>query len=776
MIDITNLQDGSILVCPNSLKKELVKNKSISNITKDIKFLSKEDLIKGFYFSYDINALYYIHKHYEYDYNLSKEILENLHNISPINDKLKLLCDIYNDLESKNLLKFNPYFKQLFNNKKIYILGYLKEDVELFNVLEKLSNNFEYLNDDTTCDVNLEVKCFSDIETEISYVMSKIGSLVKSGVSLNKIYFYTIFSEYKLLLKKELINHSIILDSESEIYIYDTPVFKTYLELLKDYSFTDAYQLLLNNTPYDPQDVLGMIVDLIIEVTSVNINKDEQIELLCYLASFKKVQNIEYKESIKEINDTYYLNDDEYCFMLGFSLGNHPVISKDTEFYLDSEKLKLNRNTSNVKNKINEEKLISFINRTKNLIITFKEQVGKDVYYPSLLINKLNMKLVTGKLDNIRYSKKSSIYEVSKYYDLNRLYGVINKWMDTFSKDELEFNSYDHLYKGLTTYNCDKELVLSYTQIDEYMKCPFKYYLKYILNIDEFVGSFKTEIGTMFHNILEASNNSVVDLNVYYDEIIKKFETYKDKYFANKILPEVLNVIKKNNEFHNITRLNDISYEKELKIKINNDAYLLGRIDKFLMDNQKGIIAVIDYKTGKFTFDKKKVELGLNLQLPIYALLLSEEYPDAVIAGVYIQKVLLEKDNVSDSNAYLLDGITINDVEIIKLIDPSIGTNFDEKGKRNPGSIYIKGIKVKETGELYANAPVVESDELSYLLEVTRQHVIKTIEGIKNASFDISPIDIKEEKGNACTYCKFADICNHDSNDTRFVSIKEREE
>ena len=316
MINLNKLENRSIIVCPNSLKKELIKNKSVLNVTKDIKFLSKEDLIKGFYFSYGINALYYVHKTYGYDYNLSKEILENLHNLSPINDKLKLLCDIYNDLESKNFLKFNPYFKQLFNNKKVYILGYLKEDIELLNTLEKLSNNFEYLNDSTTCDVNLEVKCFSDIETEISYVMSNIGRLVKSGVSLNKIYFYTIFSEYKLLLKKELMNHSIILDSDSEIYIYDTPVFKTYLELLNDYSFTDAYQLLLDKIPYDPQDVLGMIVDLIIEVTSLNISKDEQIELLCYLASFKKVKNLEYKESIKEIDDTYYLNDDEYCFKI----------------------------------------------------------------------------------------------------------------------------------------------------------------------------------------------------------------------------------------------------------------------------------------------------------------------------------------------------------------------------------------------------------------------------------------------------------------------------
>ena len=69
MINLNSLENQSIIICPNSLKKILVKNKSTLSITKDIKFLSKEDLIRGFYFSYDINGIYYVHKTYGYDYN-----------------------------------------------------------------------------------------------------------------------------------------------------------------------------------------------------------------------------------------------------------------------------------------------------------------------------------------------------------------------------------------------------------------------------------------------------------------------------------------------------------------------------------------------------------------------------------------------------------------------------------------------------------------------------------------------------------------------------------
>ena len=635
---------------------------------------------------------------------------------------------------------------------------------------------FKYLEEEDIFNPNLEVTCFNEMEIEVNYVMSKIGSLIEQGVSLNKIYFYSIPSEYNLIIKKTMINHNIILDCKSEIRIYDTPIFKRYLDLLKDNSFVDGYKILNENTSYDPQDVLGSLIDLIIDVTSLKINKDEQIELLCFLAKTKNVQNLEYKESIKEIDDSYYLEDDEYCFMLGFSLGSHPVISKDTEFYLDSEKHLLRRNTSVIKNEISEEKLIRFIKRTKNLILTFKHQALKNVYYPSLLIKKLGIKEKKGKLKNVRYSKKHTLFEVSKYRDLERLYGVSNKWIDTFKNEELGFNTYDHLYKRINSFDKNQELVLSYTQIDDYMKCPFMYYLKHILHIDEFIGNFKTEIGTLFHNILEESNIKEINIDDYREEILSKFTTYKDRYFAEKVLPQVLRVIKKNNDFHNITNLNNISYEKEIKIKLDELSYLMGRIDKFLVDDISKTIAVVDYKTGKFTFDKKKVEFGLNLQLPIYALLLSKEYPDYLIAGVYIQKVLLEKDNIKDEEAYLLDGITINDLNLIKLIDPTLGTLVSEDGKDCLSSIYINKMKLNKDGKLNAYSPVIDIDEFLALIEKTKQHVEMAINGIRNANFKISPIDVKEEKNNACTYCKFADICNHDYNDTRYVSTAERKE
>ena len=77
---------------------------------------------------------------------------------------------------------------------------------------------------------------------------------------------------------------------------------------------------------------------------------------------------------------------------------------------------------------------------------------------------------------------------------------------------------------------------------------------------------------------------------------------------------------------------------------------------------------------------------------------------------------------------------------------------------------------------MYAGVPVVDSSEFSCILQTTRKHVEYVINQIRNASFDISPLDVEEERSDACTYCKFSDICNHNSKDKRRVSIKKGDE
>ena len=114
----------------------------------------------------------------------------------------------------------------------------------------------------------------------------------------------------------------------------------------------------------------------------------------------------------------------------------------------------------------------------------------------------MNIELIDGIIDNNRYSTKQTEFEVAKYKDLYKSYGEFNKWMNTFTNEELKFNIYNHLFKGLTSYNPNEKVSLSYTIVNEYNSCPFKYFVSRILNANVFNGDFKTELGNLFHQIL----------------------------------------------------------------------------------------------------------------------------------------------------------------------------------------------------------------------------------------------------------------------------------
>ena len=780
MINLNLLVDNSILICPNNIKDEIIKNKSINNIYTNIKFMSKEDLIKGFYFSYDIEAIYYLVNNYNYSFDLANEVLDNLcyltiNNVKLESDKLIKLYSIYNELKNNKLLNKNDYFKHLFNGKKIYIYGYSALDKELINIVSNISCNYEFI-EKRNCSYKHKCFKFNDINEEVIYVMNEIGKLISSGVSLNNIYFYTIPSEYKLILKKQLINHHIPYEFSDKIYLNDTPIFKEYLNLLDNQDLSNAYKMLQETIKYDPLDVIGLIVNLIVDVKDLKVSSVEKIKILKYPAMKTSVKKVQYDNKIKEVNYHKILNDDEYIFMLGFSLGSYPIIHKDTMFYLDKEKETLNINTSTILNRIEEEYLIDFITNTKNINITFKEKVGKNVYYPSLLIDKLNIELVDGVIDNNRYSVKQTEFEVAKYKDLYNSYGEFNKWMNTFTNEELKFNIYNHLFKGLTSHNPLEVISLSYTKVNEYNSCPFKYFVSRILNANVFTGDFKTELGNLFHQILEDSFSKDIKLEDYNQIIEEKFKTYKEKYFVNKLLPQVLDVISKNDYFKNDTMLSNTLVEENVVLKIDDLTIFEGKVDKIMYDDVSNSLIVIDYKTGNFSFDKRKTRFGLDMQLPIYVYLLADKYPSYKTSGIYIENILLDNEDLKNKYPYRFDGLTVNNKNVIKLIDPTFGTLTDDEGNEIIESIYLTGIKLKKDGSLYKSKHLIEEDEFDELIETARNEISKTIKDIRNAKFDISPYMIKDGNSNACTYCKYKDICGVTFEDYRIIDLKESEE
>lgn len=162
----------------------------------------------------------------------------------------------------------------------------------------------------------------------------------------------------------------------------------------------------------------------------------------------------------------------------------------------------------------------------------------------------------------------------------------------------------------------------SYSQLNSYKTCPLQYKYLYIHKIPT-TPSAAASFGTTIHQTLQKFYTGFLknkkinqkDLIVIYKKTwipigyVSLPHQNRTKQEGEKML---INFYKK---FHS-SNLNVFALEKLFKIKIANDIFLTGKIDRIDSINNNGI-EIIDYKTGKKPSERS---LTKNLQLTIYAL------------------------------------------------------------------------------------------------------------------------------------------------------------
>ena len=187
--------------------------------------------------------------------------------------------------------------------------------------------------------------------------------------------------------------------------------------------------------------------------------------------------------------------------------------------------------------------------------------------------------------------------------------------------------------------------------------------------------------------------------------------------------------------------------------------------------NNKLVLAVVDYKTGNTNIDLKYLDYGLYMQLPIYLYLLkkSSKFSHATIAGFYIEQILHDIPNISKKSLeetrkdnLKLQGYTNSDEDIIALIDD----------KYLEGNI-IKGLKAKKDGTLN-NYKVLSNEEMDNLTNIVDEKIDEVINNIKKGNFPINPKIIKN-KLDSCKYCSFKDICFKTKDDEIIIGGEEDE-
>lgn len=759
-----NIDNNTILIVPNKLKKDLLKRiKKLINF----KIISLEEFIKNYYFDYDNRAIYYLMNKYNLKYEVVKIYLKNIYyveNKDYHNEKLNKLVKIKQELEENNLLIKNDNFKDYIKKKKIIVYGYQYIEKKYKDLLDELKSI--YINNEKEY-TNQKLYEFQNKEEEIDFLISKIVELKEKNISLNNIKI--IKNEYELEIKEKLKLYNINYIEEKTLY--GTNIVKILLDNL-DENIENTLKKIKEKVDLENElnlKIYNKIINILNNYTFIH-DKTEIKEMLINDFKNTKIIDKNYKEKIEFIDlKNNIINNDNYVFLLGFNIGIIPEIKKDEDYITDNIKHLLNLDSVKDINIKIKNMYIENIRKTNNLIITYKKYDNGECYISSLN-DYLNLEIIKNTkipyylpLDNkIKLEKKLDI--LSKYNilddDLPILY---NNYKD------IKYNTYNNKYTKIN--RKEDKLLLSYSSIDNYFKCSFKYYIENVLKLNIYEEKFASTIGNLFHHVLENAFIDGFDFEKTYDNYLKEINkefTNKEKIFLKKLKKELKLIIETINKQLELISLDETLYEQKIYIKATENVTFMGIIDKLMYKEieDKTYVAIIDYKTGNPNLNLNNIIYGLDMQLPIYLYLITHtnKLKNVKIVGFYLQKILNSEPKIikgktlkeQKEDNLKLQGYSIDKEEIINLLD-----------KTYKDSNLIKGLKQGKNG-FYNYSKILNEEQINKIINLVDKKIKEATKNIENNNFDINPKSINNENV-SCKFCKYRDICYMKEQDIKYL-------
>jgi len=765
---LDKIENNSILIIPNTIKNKTIEK--LNNKMLNIKIMSLNELIKKYTFDYNEKTIYYLMKKENIKYDIAKNYIKNIYyieNKNYNNKKLDKLVNIKKYLEENNLLIYDNLFKNYIKNKKIYIynkslnkyeeriLNEIKKETEVI-ILEENKNN---------CIPTIHE--FGNITEEITFVAENICELINNNIDINKIKLINVKDDYINEIKKIFKFYNIPININKK-NIYGTKIIQDFINnynenIEKSLKYIEENYNLKNETN---NKIYNKLINVLNEYTWCDNYLDIK-ELV-----INKLKNTSLEEKLDnaiEITDLENITD-EYVFIMNFNQGSIPKIYKDEEYIDDIALEKLGLNTSIENNIIEKEKTIKLIKNIKNCIITYKLKTPFSSFYPSSIIEDLNKEIIKDhEFNNISYSEMNDKINLTKKLDNLIKFNIKDETLETlYSNYEIPYNTYDNKYTKIDKNDLlnyiDNKLLLSYSSLDNYYHCAFKYYINNILKLNPYEETFYTIIGSLFHHVLENTLKNNDDYKKYWDEYISTLTlSNKEKFFIDNLEETckfTVETIKKQLEY---SSLDQTKYEE--KIYINKDkntkVTFMGIIDKLMYKEEDGetILAVVDYKTGSTSIDLNKTIYGLSMQLPIYLYLAQNSgLKNVKIAGFYLQNIINKENN---ENNLKLNGYSTSKKDILEQFDSSY-----------ENSNVIKSMRTKSDGEFYSYAKTLNETEINNLINLVDKKIEEGSTNILDANFKINPKKINGINI-GCEFCKFKDICFKKEKDT--VNLTEQD-
>lgn len=762
------LKSNNIIITDNLHKQKILKYITKNKLICNIKIYTVNEIIDNLIYTYKDDTLYYISTICNINLSLLNKYLKYMIYINESNNiKVNEILKYKEKLLEEGYLIKNEIFIKYLNDKNIilYNLDYLsKEKKNIIDILNK-NNNITIINDEYSKINNLVFK--NTLEEEILFVANSImkNNLKNKIILLNNSYenpLKRIFNLYnipfEIIKNNPIINYSMskylleLLDKEEDVFKLS--------ELLKErYNLKDEF---LNN-----------LYNKITRILSKYQGKKNIKNIINYELKNTYITKQNYKNAVSIYFDYKSFDEDDNIYIMGCSLPNFPTIKKDTDYLTDKEKESLNISTS--LDNVREEKIkIKQYLNIYNVTLTYCKFSSTEEFAYSSFIDEL--KLVNVEDENKYISEDYTKYLLCKNLDEYTKFGSVSKELIKLGRINSNYKKYDNTYNGINKKEFNKyinnNLHLSYTTLDTFFKCPFRYYLGNIINLkEERENTINIIFGNIVHNILKRIYHEENIDKIINEEINNNLEdktlTTKDLFYINKYNTEIKKMITilKNqvSDFKEEHLEEKFSFNKKID---DINITIKGFIDKVITysDDNNKYFAVIDYKTGTVNPNINNIIYGLNMQLFFYNLLINKTKPNYTFAGAYLQNVLKDvlpyKENKTYNDllidSYKLDGYTLKNNYVVSKLDKKLE--------------FLKTISFKLDGEFSSFSRVLTEKQINKLNEIVESNLDKAINEIINVNFKINPKKIGFDSDiEGCKFCKYKDICFRKNEDVQYL-------
>lgn len=769
-------QEEDIIIVSNKYIKPILIQK-FSNQMRKITFKSFDEVKDDIYTTIDYQMLFHNMKE---DTNLEvlRIKLANSYFIQQDSNE-PFLHELYLYHQNNHLILDENHLSY-YKSKKVYFVNYYGDD-DLINQMLPFLKHYERCFTTNSIDKELTVFHFENYDDEILEVVNHIAILLNKKVDPAKIVIHKVNKDYLNKLEEYLMIYKIDYIVEGEGSFFDVDIVKNFFHDLKNY---EAMRLnkVLKDYLIDKKDnkifsKIGKVLEplIMLDLTINSITLDLIKDVFIHTIYQEEVTNAIKIENV--LNHIY--DDDTHIFIMNFSHGEIAHIYKDDTYLNDKIRKNLKLLTSFDRTQIEEKKILDCIHSYESIHLSYSTYCSSKIYMPSNLIKELAKKRIVNICDasihiyhivnedmaKMRFFKAYALYRLYQKKTFDYLYGYTYFCADLTKRYQSDFNAtLDYL--ALPTLFME----LSYTKLNDYFSCPFRFYLKYILNIEEKMeDNNSTFVGRMYHFVLEkvvakryidrrTKEEVLENISVYICDFVKN-QTYeikdKLKFYLNKFSEKLKLIVEIIMDFMDHSSFEVLGLEQKLEKQLDDYTVVVGLIDKILKYQEYYL--VIDYKTNPVHPNWYALDVGLDLQLPLYLYLIKANDPNAKIAGSYLQSVfrtsLLKYEDKPLSKVMLEQlkyvGYTLQDRDVILAIDTNALNGSGSLPKQivsNKG--FYKNFLKKSFTQTQFDAIILYVEKL--IFEANKK--------IRKGLFPILPLT-DEKNESVCRYCRLKDLC-----------------